>query len=107
MRSSAPGGTWSSSSRKDTDVPYLPMGRRETSRNAALAFKPKARGLRLLVLEAIRASGSAGLTDRDLLRLFADYSPNSIRPRRIDLVRQEKVVDSGRVRDKSIVWVAK
>lgn len=86
--------------------PYLPTGKQPTSQQAALDFEPKARTLVGQVLNAIRYSGKYGMTDNELIVTFPEYSPNSIRPRRIDPVRQEKVKDSGRVRNGSIVWVS-
>jgi hypothetical protein len=85
---------------------YIPMGRQETSRQAAFDFAPKARSLREQVLNAIRYAGEQGMTDNELIATFPEHSPNSIRPRRIDLVRQEKIKNSGLTRNGSIVWIA-
>lgn len=89
------------------DKPYVPVGRQETSRQAALDFAPRAKSLRLEVLNAIRFAGPKGCTDNELIATFPEHSPNSVRPRRIDLVKQERIKNSGFTRNGSIVWIAK
>lgn len=90
----------------EMDALYIPKGRQPTSQQAAFEFQPRVRPLREQVLKIIQSVGDTGYTDAELIRVFSKSSPNSIRPRRIDLVRQGKVKNSGRVRDRSIVWIA-
>lgn len=79
-----------------------------TSKDAAAAITPVSGTQRGRVYEAIRRSN--GLTDEALAALL-HLSPNSVRPRRVELVERGLVVDSG-VRDtlatgrKAIVWRA-
>lgn len=79
-----------------------------TSREAATSIKGRTGQLRLEVLEAIRRHPS---TDEQLSERLA-MSPNTCRPRRVELVSYGLVEDSGR-REKTasgrsaVVWIVK
>lgn len=83
---------------------------KETSRLAALHVAPRSGSQRERVLVALRRAGKKGMTDDELsheLRL----SPNSVRPRRLELVEGGWVYDSGVRRpsfygNPAIVWRA-
>lgn len=65
---------------------------------------------RAVVMEAIRAAGSDGLTDEEAGERLG-LGGNSLRPRRRELEKQGLVIDSGRVRDtesgrSAVVWIA-
>lgn len=86
-----------------------PMVRRRdrgTSRDAAARVRPVLSPLRLAVLDAIRAAGTAGLTDRELelLAQFQDRGPSTVRKRRSELYQLGYVREAG-VRDRLTVWV--
>lgn len=67
----------------------------ETSRESARRIASKTERLRALIFASLRAEGSA--TDEELqLRLSLD--PSTERPRRVELVKQGLVVDSGKTR---------
>lgn len=83
---------------------------KRTSREAALLMEPKLGTLRSKVLNAIRVAGKDGMTDDELVAKLG-LSPNSVRPRRVELVEGGWVVDSGRCRwsfygNDAIVWTA-
>lgn len=83
---------------------------KETSRLAALKMAPKAGTLREMVLRCIVVAGNYGRTD-DAIVTNLGKSPNSIRPRRVELVEGGFIIDSGRKRaseygNDAIVWVA-
>jgi hypothetical protein len=71
---------------------------RESSRLAALRAAPQAGTARLRVLEAVVSAGARGITDDELSAVLT-LSPNSVRPRRLELVEGGWVVDSGMKRD--------
>ena len=80
-----------------------------TSQASAEAIKPDAGRLRAKVLTAI--SGYCGLTDEEGIEATG-IAPSTYRPRRIELVEQGKVIDSGQTRltragRKAVVWKAK
>jgi len=80
----------------------------DTSRAAALRISPKTGTKRRQVLDAIRNS-SDGLTDEEMQQRIP-MSPNTQRPRRVELVEGGFICDSGRRRpttstDLAIVWV--
>lgn len=82
----------------------------ETSKEAANAARPDAATQRDRVLAAIRAAGSAGLTDEQIANQLA-MNPSTGRPRRIELVQGGQVRDSGRTREtrsgrQAVVWTA-
>lgn len=57
-----------------------------TSQTAALAAWPRAGSARARVLEAITRAGDRGVTDDELLDRLDGMSPNTLRPRRGELV---------------------
>ncbi len=80
-----------------------------TSTAAAEAIIPHLPPLRLAVLLAIRGAAD-GLTDEEGVGVTG-LSPNTWRPRRVELMRAGLVVDSGRTRRaksgrRAVVWVA-
>jgi len=79
---------------------------RRTSRDAAARVQPVLSSLRLAVLDAIRAAGPAGLTDRELelLPQFQDRGPSTVRKRRSELYQLGYGREAG-VRDRLTVWV--
>ena len=89
-------------------APYQRHSR--TSRAAAVGIEPKAGTKRALVLAFLRGCGPAGATDEQMQRDIP-MSPNTQRPRRVELVAARLIRDSGRVRDTAggdaaVVWVA-
>lgn len=81
----------------------------DTSRHAALRALPKSGTQRARVLNLLR-NVQDGLTDEQMQAALA-LSPNSQRPRRVELVAGGWVKDSGERRPtamgcESIVWVA-
>lgn len=83
---------------------------KETSRLAALRAAPRAGTLRRKVLQLIVSAGEDGATD-DEISQWLHKSPNSTRPRRVELVEGGWIVDNGLRRDSaygnpSIAWVA-
>ena len=93
-------------------APSAPFQRRSrTSRAAAHAIAPKATSLRARVLKALAHKGKHGATDEELCMLcFLDS--NTLRPRRVELVKGGFAEDSGRTRRtlsgrQATVWVAK
>lgn len=81
----------------------------DTSRAAAEAVAPSARSLRDLVERTIKAQGTHGATDDELLALTG-LAPNTARPRRNELVDAGKVRGSGKHRAtrsgcQAAVWV--
>lgn len=99
------------------DAPQIPATPRsalavrdsETSQEAARRQQPtKLHKDRLLVYQALLGSPD-GLTDEELVERTGLLA-NTARPRRIDLVADGAVVDSGRVRltrsgRKAVIWV--
>lgn len=80
-----------------------------TSRKAAEAVWPTSGTKRAAVLAEITRAGSAGATDEEISAAL-EMSPNTERPRRVELVRSGWVVDSGKVRPTgsgcdSTVWI--
>ena len=80
-----------------------------TSRHAAIDIQLKAGTLRASVYEAIALAGGAGLTDEQIGQQTR-MSGDTVRPRRIELVQQGLVRDSGQRRDtasgrQAVVWV--
>ncbi|MEV8615675.1 hypothetical protein AB0383_48620 [Amycolatopsis sp. NPDC051373] len=97
---------------RDAEVTAAGEGRvaanpRSTSAAAAAAIAPRIGTQRGTVLTAIVDAG--GLTDVQIAKRCR-ISPNSARPRRLELVESGHVVDSGRTRKHGgrahVVWVA-
>lgn len=91
---------------------YVASFARPTSVAAAAAVWPRTGTQRRRVLDAILDAtrrGHGGATDPELQR-HLDMSPNTERPRRLELVEQGFVADSGKVRQENgrdhIVWSA-
>ncbi len=76
----------------------------ETSKAAALRIEPVAGTLRLKVLEHLRQC-PVGATDREIQEALS-MAGSTQRPRRIELVADGLVRDSGVRRNRSTVWVA-
>lgn len=81
-----------------------------TSRSAAEAIANVAHTFKAKVYEAIAKAGERGMTDEECARSLL-LDPNTQRPRRVKLVEEKLVVDSGQRRQtlggrKAIVWVA-
>lgn len=81
-----------------------------TSQAAGDSVRASAGTLRARVLEAVRAAGAGGLTDEQIQQLLG-MNPSTQRPRRIELVKAGRVMDSGSVRPTAsgraaTVWVA-
>jgi len=78
----------------------------QTSFEAAQAIEPKLKGLQGAVLEFIKQRGP--VTDSQIIAALG--SPNSIRPRRVELVRMGQVREYGWVRQengrRAALWVA-
>lgn len=90
-------------------VGKMPSNPKDTTRLAALKALPRTGTQRAEVLDAIIGSGTRGMTDAELQRALG-MNPNTERPRRVELVEANWVVDSGQRRasagaDLSIVWV--
>lgn len=79
----------------------------QTSADAAAQHQRIGRAVtsRARVLAAITGAGPIGMTDKEAQRAL-DMRGSTQRPRRVELVRTGQVVDSGRVRGRSVVWVA-
>ena len=82
------------------DPPTLPFqAHSETSREAADSKRSTAKGDKARVL-AILYGKLTGLTDEEMQRALS-MNPNTQRPRRIELVMEGKVRDSGKTRNTS------
>ena len=78
--------------------PALAQEASATSRPAAAKIEPTRSRLQTLVYRAIaRAASPAGLTDQEIAAVTG-LDPSTARPRRIELVEQQLVRDSGRKR---------
>jgi hypothetical protein len=82
----------------------------DTSRSAAEAIADVAHTFKAKVLDAIQKAGLHGMTDEECARQLL-LDPNTQRPRRVKLVEEKLVVDSGQRRKtlggrNAIVWVA-
>jgi len=84
--------------------PAPPHSGSETSRDAADAIKPKASTQRRAVLQYL-LSHASGATDDEMQEALR-LPGNSQRPRRKELQQAGLVRDSGRRRDKKIIWIA-
>jgi len=81
-----------------------------TSKDAAERIKPSVHSLRAQVLIYLERRGPDGATDIEMQQALA-MDGNTQRPRRIELVADGSVVDSGRTRRtdsgrQATVWVA-
>lgn len=81
-----------------------------TSKAAALSAEPTAGTKRAIALAFLRGRGLVGATDEEMQELIP-LTPNTQRPRRVELVKGKFVVDSGRTRktrggDDAVVWLA-
>ena len=72
------------------DAPY--QAHSATSRSAAQSVATKAPALRELVYEALR---SRPMTDEEIA-IALDMSPNTARPRRVELVKAGRVCEVGK-----------
>jgi hypothetical protein len=95
-----------------TEIDELPPFQRhsETSRGAAVDIRPDANRLRMLVLEALRRAGDAGMTDEEIQDAL-NMAGSTERPRRGELVGRGFVRDSGikravRSGKPATVWVS-
>lgn len=82
-----------------------------TSRAAAAEAHPAADTQRGRILSYLRGAGGVGATDEQIQE-HLNLNPSTERPRRIELVQQGYVVDSGRTARtrsgrRAVVWVAK
>lgn len=89
-------------------APYQRHSR--TSAAAAQNIEPKTGTKRALVLAFLRGRGAAGATDEEMQQQIP-MSPNTQRPRRVELVAARLIKDSGQERntsggDAAVVWVA-
>ena len=93
-----------------TDIQPAPYQRHSaTSRSAAAGIEPKAGTKRAQVLAFLR-DHPEGATDEEMQQ-FIPMSPNTQRPRRVELLAAKLIKDSGRTRktvggDEAVVWVA-
>ena len=90
------------------EAPY--QSHSQTSRDAAEAIKSVAHTFKAKVYQAILGAGAVGMTDEECTQALL-LGPNTQRPRRVKLVEEGLVVDSGKCRKTSggrnaIVWVA-
>lgn len=81
-----------------------------TSKSAALSAEPTSGTKRAVLLSFLRGRGATGATDEEM-QLMVPMNQNTQRPRRIELVRDKFVADSGITRktiggDDAVVWVA-
>ena len=84
-------------------------GQSGTSRRAAIEAIPLTGKARTEVYRAILVAGEWGATDEELQRLLR-MNPSTQRPRRVELVEQGRIKDSGskrwtRSRRQAVVWV--
>jgi predicted ArsR family transcriptional regulator len=83
---------------------------RETSRLAALKAAPKSGTYRYQILRALVAASDTGCTDDELAQQLS-ISPNTVRPRRLELVEGGFVCEGTRSAksffgNKAIAWIA-
>ena len=78
----------------------------EPLRDAAEAILERVSELQGVVLRELMRCRDHGATDREI-QAATGLSGSTERPRRVELVALGLVVDSGRRRDRSTVWVAK
>jgi len=83
-------------------------GQSETSESSAGGIASVSGAKRRAVYQAIVASGDDGMTDEEM-QDATGMAPNTQRPRRVELVRDGSVIDSGIRRNtksgrKAVVW---
>ena len=80
----------------------------ETSKAAAKGISRELGAKQTQVWQFIRLQGPSGAIDNEIITHFTncEWSPNTPRARRVELVAKGLVVDSGRQRNGSTVWVA-
>jgi len=97
----------------DFDVEYKPsppfQRHSDTSYGAAESIVEPSGRLRDLVYGCIHEAGLLGCTDEEV-QIALDMNPSTQRPRRVELVKDGMVRDSGRVRQtrsgrNAVVWV--
>jgi hypothetical protein len=80
----------------------------QESADAAFSVKPKANALREKVFEMIKAYSLTGISDQQL-SLVLEMPENTVRPRRIELQKEGRIVSAGTRPNKSgrgaNVWV--
>ena len=94
---------------EDTLGKFQRQGQASTSRAAAVAAIPLTGKSRIAVWQVIRDSGGHGATDEEIQAKLR-MNPSTQRPRRVELVEQGRIVDSGRrrrtaSRRDAVVWV--
>jgi len=94
---------------KPADPPY--QRHSTTSRQASRRIVPTQGSLKAAVHNYIESCGTHGCTD-DEVQIELDMNPSTQRPRRVELVRDGMVIDSGRQRKtrsgrNATVWVIK
>ena len=94
------------------EKPALAQEHSATSKDAARLIEPTRGTLRERVLEVIRGNAVlGGLTDEEGMEITG-LPPSTYRPRRVELVEANLIVDSGRTRRtksgrQAVVWVAR
>ena len=92
--------------------PELPFQKHsDTSISAAFEAEPAAGTQKTRILEYLRKYRDSGATDEDM-QLYLGMNPSTQRPRRIELVQQGLVRDSGTTRPtragrQATVWMAR
>ena len=91
------------------DPPY--QRHSTTSRDASRQIVPNQGSLKAIVHNYIKSCGTRGCTDEEA-QIELDMNPSTQRPRRVELVRDGMVIDSGRQRKtrsgrNATVWVIK
>ena len=86
------------------------MGKRYTSRQAAIRIYPETGSLRLKIYELLIRAGIRGATDQEIESILS-INGNSVRPLRGSLAAQGFIIDSGTTRENTngnlcIVWRA-
>jgi len=86
------------------------LGKRRTSRLAAVRVYPETGSLRLKIYELLLRAETRGATDYEIESILS-ISGNSVRPLRGSLEKQGFIIDSGTTRENRngnpcIVWVA-
>lgn len=89
---------------------YLQHGAKPTSVAAAEKARPKTGTQRWRVLRVVVDAGEEGVTDEEIMARIG-LPLNTVRPRRLELVEQSLVIDSGDTRptaggSPAIVWLA-
>lgn len=89
------------------ELPYQRTS--QTSHDAAISMRPHSESLRVRVLRAIEGALPVGITDQEL-STFLKLDENTVRPRRVELVKAGLIESCGTRPTKSgrqaNVWVA-